>query len=178
MSDETPRSHARLIGSLSLLAVASGILRAFVPPPARDWILFLTYANSVAVMLLFYRLLRPVDRLWSLLMVIVGLVSEMTAVLAPLHLRLGTVGSLAFFGFGLLQGWLVVRSGFLPRTLGVLVMISACDSLLRLWPALAMRILLWDTIFVVVVELARILWLLIRGVDETRWRELAARAGS
>ncbi len=83
--------------------------------------------------------------------------------------------SLMFFGvFCALTGTLILKSKFLPWFLGVLMLLAGLaywvDSLrlfLR-WPDLpTLRITL-------VSELAMMLWLLILGVNEKKWREQAA----
>lgn len=86
---------------------------------------------------------------------------------------------LIFFGFEcLIDGYLIFKSGFLPRVLGVLILIAGLCYLtnsfaLILFPALS------DSIYQVVLapifisELAMCLWLLIKGVNVTKWKELA-----
>lgn len=84
--------------------------------------------------------------------------------------------SLVFFAFQLLQiGYLVFRSTFLPRWLGVLVALGA-GWLAFLYPPLARA--LWPYVTLSSVgEVLLILWLLVKGVDEQRWWERAAAAG-
>lgn len=72
-------------------------------------------------------------------------------------------------------GLLVFRSGYLPKILGVLLMIGCLGYLIRfvqgfLFPGHEASI--WTNPFVVVThvaELAMMLWLLIKGVDVERW---------
>jgi hypothetical protein len=81
---------------------------------------------------------------------------------------------LIFFGIRcLLTGYLIYRSGFMPRFLGVLEMIAGTAYLVLLWPPLATA---WHPyyLFFGVGELALVLWLLIRGVDSQRWHALNA----
>src|SRR4051812_23103482 len=107
---------------------------------------------------------------------------EQLDAIALLLLRINDYGAaiaLAFFGFStLLQGWLVYRSGFLPRWLGVIGMISGLGWLTFLSPPLGMRIFMYLAVFALVGVLAMTVWLLTVGVDEARWRERAARAAS
>jgi hypothetical protein len=80
-----------------------------------------------------------------------------------------------FWGLWLLPfGYLVYRSGFLPRLLGVLVLIAGAGYLADfvryvLAPDLAITL----TQFTFVGELLLPLWLVVRGVDARRWEELA-----
>jgi Domain of unknown function (DUF4386) len=78
----------------------------------------------------------------------------------------------------LLLGYLVVRSGFLPRWLGVLWFIGgagfvAGTYVLILVPAYATPVFQLPTILAVLLFG---LWLTIRGVDEPRWRAMAQTA--
>jgi len=75
--------------------------------------------------------------------------------------------ALVFFAFGLvINGALVYRSAFLPRLLGVLVMISGLGWMTCLWPPLATA--LWPRVILTlgIGEAALVLWLLIAGVKE------------
>lgn len=83
------------------------------------------------------------------------------------------------FGFHLLLlGYLVYRSGFWPRTIGVLLLIASAGYLLQSYGHILAPG--FDTILGTVVvimsipgELAFTLWLLIKGVDVQRWNERA-----
>ena len=84
-----------------------------------------------------------------------------------------------FFGFYCLMiGYLVFRSGFLPRILGVLMAIGGLGYLTSsfasfLSPALAAR--LPDvTVLGGLAELSLCLWLMVRGVDASKWKERAS----
>ena len=91
----------------------------------------------------------------------------------------GAAIALAFFGFStLLQGWLIYRSGFLPRWLGVIAMIGGCGWLTFLSPPLGMRVFLYVALFAVLGVALTIGWLLTVGIDEVRWRERALQAAS
>jgi len=90
--------------------------------------------------------------------------------------------TLVFFGCCLLTyGWLIVRSGFLPKTIGVLLAVAGVAYLVNsftlfLAPALA------SNIFPVLVlafigETSFCLWLIVKGVDVPTWRSRAAEAG-
>ncbi|HUQ20834.1 MAG TPA: DUF4386 domain-containing protein [Gemmatimonadaceae bacterium] len=79
--------------------------------------------------------------------------------------------SLVFFGcFLLMLGYLVFKSGFLPRALGVAVVIAGLGGVAFLWPPFAVAniryiMLSW------IGEGAFALWLLAFGVNSTRWHE-------
>ena len=89
-----------------------------------------------------------------------------------------------FFALSLVYtGWLVHRSGFLPRFAGILLGLAGLGYFIQsfgtiLAPALG------DTFAVVVLvlaipgELVFAVWLLTKGVDEDRWTAAADRAGA
>jgi len=84
--------------------------------------------------------------------------------------------SLVFFALYLVQiGYLVFRSTFLPRWLGVILMLGV-GGLVFLYPPLA-RALLPGIMLSSVGELLLFLWLAVKGVDAERWRAQAAAAG-
>lgn len=83
---------------------------------------------------------------------------------------------LVFFAFyGLVIGYLVFKSAFLPRILGVLMSLSGVAWLTFLWPPLAAKyfryLLVMD-----VGEVSLVLWLLVMGVNAERWWEQADAA--
>ena len=91
----------------------------------------------------------------------------------------GAAIALAFFGFAtVVQGWLVYRSGFLPRWLGVIEIIGGFGWLTFLSPPLGMRVFTYVAVYALVGLLAMIIWLLTVGIDDQRWRARAAQAAS
>jgi hypothetical protein len=87
--------------------------------------------------------------------------------------------ALVFFGFStVLKGWLVIKSTFLPRALGVLTLIAGFGWLAFLSPSLGYRLFPYIVAVALLGSLATILWLLIFGVNEQRWREQANLAAA
>lgn len=87
----------------------------------------------------------------------------------------GAAIALVFFGLeGLLQGWLIWRSGFMPRLLGVLAMLSGLGWLSFLWPPLGARTFMLVALFAIVSSFITCGWLLVRGIDDKQWRQRAA----
>ncbi len=80
--------------------------------------------------------------------------------------------ALVFFGFEtLLRGWLIYRSEFLPRFLGVISMIGGIGWLTYLWPPLGSRVFIYVALFAIAGVVLTTGWLLIRGVDDAKWIE-------
>ncbi len=102
--------------------------------------------------------------------------------LSLLLLKVNSQGAgiaLAFFGTeSLLEGWLILKSTFLPRWLGVLGIIGGAGWLMFIWPPLGSRVFNVVALFAIVGSLALILWLLIKGVNEERWLERAMGAST
>jgi Domain of unknown function (DUF4386) len=81
--------------------------------------------------------------------------------------------SFVFFGFYcLLIGWLVFRSGFIPRLVGAAMILAGLAWLLFLWPPLA-ESLFQFIVLGAVGEATLALWLTIAGVNEKKWNVLA-----
>jgi Domain of unknown function (DUF4386) len=81
---------------------------------------------------------------------------------------------LVFFGlFNLLIGYLIFKSTFLPRILGVLMALSGLGWLTFLAPSLANRLLAYIEVLGIIAEASLMLWLLVKGVNVQRWEEQA-----
>ncbi|HKD79322.1 MAG TPA: DUF4386 domain-containing protein [Candidatus Angelobacter sp.] len=90
--------------------------------------------------------------------------------------------SMVLFGlWNILTGYLIFRSTFLPRILGVLLAISGFYYQINnfaqfLSPAIAARV--QPYVFVIgMAELLLALWLVVMGVNEQRWKEASAAGG-
>ena len=91
----------------------------------------------------------------------------------------GAAIAVIFFGFAvLLRGWLLFKSGFLPRFLGVLSMVSGLGWLTYLWPPLGSQAFIPVALFAIAGVIATTGWLFIRGVDDGTWRARAALAAT
>jgi len=85
---------------------------------------------------------------------------------------------LAFFGIWcVLIGYLIFRSTFMPRILGVLEALAGLCWLTFLWPPLAHYLSPYNQALAAPGELSLMLWLLVMGVNVQRWNEQASSAG-
>ena len=81
--------------------------------------------------------------------------------------------AIIFFAlYMLLAGYLIFRSTFIPRIIGVLLMIAGLVWLIFLSPLLGAAYLSYIIPFAI-GELVLTLWLLVKGVDAERWKESA-----
>jgi hypothetical protein len=84
---------------------------------------------------------------------------------------------LVFFGlYCLLIGYLIFRSTFLPRIIGVLMMLAGLSYLMFLSPPLARYLQPYILFFPGVGQISLALWLLVFGVNDQRWKEQASAA--
>lgn len=87
-----------------------------------------------------------------------------------------TVETIAMVFFGLntvVTGYLVLRSSFLPRFLGVISVVGGVGWLIYLYEPLAARLESAIVGIGAIGALTMVLWLLVKGVDEPRWKEQA-----
>jgi hypothetical protein len=220
--------YARTAGVLLLLTIVAGFFgEAYVPSRiivsgnatatahnimASNFMFRLGFASylvealcDVTLALIFYVLLKPVQKNLALLSAFFGLISTALYAVAELFYlapsiilggsnalktfspdQLNTLAllSLRVFGYGagifmafygvacLLRGYLIFRSGYLPKFLGVLLVLAGLGFItknfaLLLAPAYASDALLLP-MFLAAVSLT--VWLLAKGVDLSKWR--------
>jgi Domain of unknown function (DUF4386) len=111
---------------------------------------------------------------------------EQLQALAITSLRLRTFGfdiALVFFGFHcMIVGYLLFRSTFFPRILGVALAIGGLGYLANIFataiPApVEAHLFPYIMLPAGVAEIALTLWLIIRGVNGVRWKEQASASG-
>jgi hypothetical protein len=87
---------------------------------------------------------------------------------------------LIFFGFEcLIDGYLIFKSGFLPKILGIMLTIAGVSYLINsfaliLFPALADYLFQVLMLPIFIAELSMALWLLVKGVNVDKWKALAS----
>jgi hypothetical protein len=93
---------------------------------------------------------------------------------------LGNIGNdiaFIFWGFWLLPlGVLVFRSGFFPRLLGILLVLSCAGYVISSFAGL-LGYSLEVGLYTAWGELIFILWLLVKGVNADKWRQRALENG-
>ena len=95
-----------------------------------------------------------------------------------LRVQANNIG-LVFFGlhcFGV--GYLILRSSFLPRIIGALMVLAGLGWLTFLSPQLAHSLAPYNMMPGGIGELTLTLWLLARGVNVQRWNEQASTEGA
>jgi len=172
------RSHARATGVVYLSYFATtipGVLLSGHKVPAGVVLNGLASVLYATVTILLYRLFHRAHPLLALAAVLCGLAGCVTDGLHQLHWGRGwglaDLSPLVFFGpFCVLLGVLILRSRFLPHWLGWPLIVAGLGWLAYLNPEVAQHasIVIFPVGFL--AEFALMVWLLVRGVDETRWR--------
>jgi hypothetical protein len=89
----------------------------------------------------------------------------------------GQAVSICFVFFGvycLLIGYLIFKSIFLPRILGMMMAVAGLGWLTFLSPPLANYLSPYVLVLGFLAELGLMLWLLVKGVNVPRWKEQAS----
>lgn len=181
--EASPRRTARIAGVFYLLTILTGAFAAFASGSlfVRNTINLVASACYVAVTLLFYGLFKPVDASLSLTAAIFSLVGCFLSALGLYHLvpsPINSVNPLVLFGiYCLLIGYLIFRSTFLPRVLGLLMAFGGLSWLTFLSPGLAFDLSPYNLAPGILGEGVLTVWLLVFGVDPERWNQQANAAG-
>jgi Domain of unknown function (DUF4386) len=173
-------SRARITGAVYLLYFLVAIFAEWMvdraPVVYSDAVNLAANAGYVAVTLLLYQMLKPVSRNLALLAVTISLVGCIVQSLALFHL-VPRQSSLPIFGlFNLTIGYLILRSTFLPRGLGLLMALSGLGWLTVLSQELVKHVGTYIEILGVAAEGSLMLWLLVMGVNVQRWNEQAEKS--
>jgi len=174
------RPRAKATGAVYLLYFLAAILAEYMV--GRGFVFYgkainiVAIACYIAVTLLFYGMFKPVNRMLSLLAAFFSLAGCAIMTLDLFHLHWLPVSPLIFFGpYCLMVGFLIFRSEFLPRILGVPMALAGLGWLAFLVPALAHSLVGGIQVLGILAEGSLMLWLVIMGVDVPRWREQAGQ---
>ena len=176
------------------LGIAVGLvaIALYIALTARFYDLFMPVNRNLALLAAFFSLVGCAVQAFASLFLLAPLLVlggsqylsvftlEQRQALALMSLQLNAQAlsiGLVFFGlFCLLIGYLIFRSTFLPRILGVLMAVAGLGWLTFLSAPLAQYLSPYVQILGVLAEGALMLWLLVVGVNEQRWREQVSAA--
>jgi len=167
-----------LICAVALLLILYALLR----PVSRDLALLAVFINLVSIGIEAATTMYLLQALFPLgnAGYLKAFTREQLYAMASLSLKSHGYGfsvSLLFFGcFCLIVGYLIFRSGYLPKTIGVLMQIAGLSYLtnsfaLILSPAFANRLFPAILLPAFVGEASLCLWLLVKGVNVPKWQE-------
>lgn len=202
----SPRNTARWAGALFLLTIAGGVAGTLIAgdqptDPATIRIAYSLFmiemSCQIATTTLMYQLLRPVNSNAALFMAVFGYAGATVKIVARIFLyslvfvksgpdiaflmnKINAFGSgtaCIFLGIStVFLGFLMLRSGFLPRFLGYLGIISGIGWSTFVYPPFSARIFMPLALFALVDSAILIAWLLVKGVDEAAWVKLGSAA--
>jgi hypothetical protein len=180
IAEASPRPRARITGIVYLLYFLTAVSAEVFVGRSRlvlyDAVNLIAYAFYIAVTLLFYYLFKPVNRNLSLLAAFFSLLGCANDVLSFFNVAPYKISSLVFFGpYCLLIGYLIFRSTFLPRILGVLMAFAGLGWLIFLSP-LTNYLSTYLKVLGFLAEASLMLWLIMKGVNVQRWKEQASAA--
>jgi hypothetical protein len=180
-------------GAFLQAGVALGLISTacYVGVTALFYLLFKPVSRSLAFLALSFGLVAmAISAIGSLFLLApktilettsTGLTAEQLQGLALTFVHVGDhVGeiSLVFSGvFQILNGYLIYRSGFLPRILGALMALAGLGWLVFLVPPVANALLVPLEVLGFLGEVPLMLWLLTQGVNDARFNERASAAG-
>ena len=167
-----------LICAVALLLILYALLR----PVSRDLALLAVFINLVSIGIEAATTMYLLQALFPLgnAGYLKAFTREQLYAMASLSLKSHGYGfsvSLLFFGcFCLIVGYLIFRSGYLPKTIGVLMQIAGLSYLtnsfaLILAPAFANRLFPAILLPAFVGEASLCLWLLVKGVNVPKWQK-------
>jgi len=177
MVSRSPCFTARLAGVFYLLNILTALPAYFGgrehPALAFAFGHFATVCY-VAVTILFYYLFRPVSGSLSLVAALFSLAGSALGTLSLYGVTPFHINTLVFFGFYcVLLGYLILRSTFLPRILGGLIVIAGFGWLTFVSRPLAAAVAPVNYWAGGIAEGSLTLWLLFVGVNAGRWKQQA-----
>jgi hypothetical protein len=180
IAETSPVPRARITGVIYLLYFLTAVsVEVFVGHDRLilyDAVNLIAYAFYVAVTMLFYYMFKPVNNGVSMLAAFCSLLGCSNDLLGLFNLAPYKINSLVFFGpYCLLLGYLIFRSTFLPRVLGVLMALAGLGWLIYLSP-LEAYLSTYLKVLGFLAEMSLMLWLLVKGVNAQLWKEQASAA--
>ncbi len=189
-----------------VMAALSMVLQSKFTPGAPLWRVsvgaeLLMFTSDIPLAVIFYVLLRPVDANLALLSALfrfaeamigsINAIWHVAPILAPpslhdlahLSLRLYEYGfAIALIPFGLhciVLGYLIYRSTYLPKTLGVLMTLAGFAYVANSFALVAAPAVADATFIAMLVtgfpaEIGLCLWLIVMGVNQPRWNAVMA----
>jgi hypothetical protein len=176
-----PCPRARITGVVYLLYFLMALLAEFLV--GRKLVAYGNATNLIAAVcytvltLRFYGMFKPVNRSLSLLAALFSLAGCVVMTLGIIPRVSLPISPLLFFGpYCLLIGYLILRSTFLPRILGVFMALAGLGWLAFLFPALARYLSIYIEGLGILAEASLMLWLIVMGVNVQRWKQQAGAA--
>jgi len=186
-----PRRIARLAGALWLVVIAASVF-SVATQSALPRLAFAANQFSgvcyLGVTVLLYQLFKPVDASISLFATFCGLAGVASGAAISLVRSdppaQGFYLAMVFFGAQIISiGYLITRSTLIPRILGVLLLLGGASYVINsftnfLSPAIGAHLAPFIVPVAILGEGALTLWLLVKGVNVSRWDAPGSAAGA
>jgi hypothetical protein len=167
--------RARIAGALSLLSLLAAVFGEFIVRRLELAADLIALSGMVALTVLLYYIFRPVNRGVSLLAAFLNLLGLACGAIRWNPRGIDIPVALNGFYFFLI-GYLVFRSTFLPRILSALMAFAGLGWLTYLSPQFAGHLSPYNLATGVLGQESVMLWLLVKGVNDQRWKEQSAAA--
>lgn len=172
-----PRRFARVAGVFYLLVFVLGIAALNTSGDTRLAANLVAAAGYYVVTVMLYQLYKPVSRTGSLVTALFSFAALTIGVLGDFGVVRFPVNTLVLFGMYCIGlGWLTLNATFLPRAVGVLLIVAGLGWLTYIHPPLAKRLGALAMAPGMVGEGLLTFWFLAAGVDPERWRAQATRS--
>lgn len=170
--ERSPKATARVAGLIYVVVFSLGIFSLFSRNAIGYAAAMISGAFYIAVTILFYFIFKPAGPRVSFSAAVISLVGIAIGPLSLLIKPLTAISPLVFFGFYCsLIAYLIFRSSFLPKFLGVLMVFAGLGWFTFVKPSFALSMAPYVFLPGIIGEGMLTLWLVLFGVNEQRWRE-------
>lgn len=166
-----PRRYGRIAGVFYVFVFVFGITALRNSGDTRVTFNLLGAAVYYVVTVMLYYLYKPVSRTGSLVTALFSFTALTMGTLNDLGVIRAPLDPLVLFGaYCIGLGWLTLRSTFLPKVIGALLIVAGLGWLTHIDPSLVDRLGVWALLPGMIGEAALTLWLVAAGVEPDRWR--------
>ena len=170
--ERSPKITARIAGLIYVVVFSLGIFSLFSRNAIEYAAAMISGLFYIAVTILFYFIFKPAGPRVSFIAAVLSLAGIAIGPLSLLIKPLGVINPLVFFGFYCtLIGYLIFRSTFLPKFLGVLMVFAGLGWVTFVKPSFALSLAPYVYLPGIIGEGMLTLWLVLFGVNEHRWKE-------
>ena len=170
--ERSPKITARIAGLIYVVVFSLGIFSLFSRNAIGYAAAMISGLFYIAVTILFYFIFKPAGPRVSFIAAVFSLAGIAIGPLSLLIKPLGVINPLVFFGFYCtLIGYLIFRSTFLPKFLGVLMVFAGLGWFTFVKPSVALSLAPYVYLPGIIGEGMLTLWLVLFGVNEQRWKK-------
>jgi len=174
--ERSPKVTARIAGLIYVVVFGLGIFSLFSRNAVGYAAAMISGLFYIAVTILFYFIFKPAGLKVSSVAAVLSLAGIVIGPLSLLSKPLAVISPLVFFGcYCSLVGYLILRSIFLPKFLGVLLIFAALGWFTFVKPSFALSLAPYVFLPGIIGEGMLTLWLVLFGVNEQRWKDQSSQ---